>query len=246
MAFAHKRDNELVLVLSRKESAESGIEKDKRYDLSRLEKGKWLLVESGKTEEIQKQNEAEQKIIGLIGDKKLSERVEGKFEKLLSKEELPVLKKMLDEGKVIAFKLSDKYRKAVYKLASEKKKESEQFDAKEKAIEEYSLENDGFLVVKNEMRARKISDEMKPQINEGRVKGIKTFEGLFYIIENDLYQRYREQMIEIIKANKKISLPELSKNMNVSATLCKIVAEFLKDEGEIIEKTKESYCYISE
>ena len=34
--------------------------------------------------------------------------------------------------------------------------------------------------------------------------------------------------------------------MGVSKILCKIVAEFLKEEGEIIEKRKETFEYISE
>ncbi len=245
MAFARKRGNEIFLVLSRKESAESGLEKDKRYNITRQGDGTWLIAESGKGEEIQKSAELEQKIIGMLKEKSLSERVEGKFEKSLGKEELAAFKRMLDEGKIIAFKLSDKYKKAVYKLAAGKKKESEQDNGGEKPIEEYSLEKDGIMVIKNEQRAKKISEELKEQIKEGKIKGTKTFDDFFYIIEDGLYQKYREQMLKIIKADEKINLGELCKKMGVSKILCRIVAEFLKEEGEIIEKTKESYQYIS-
>ena len=244
MAFVNKKGKQLVIALSIKESKESGLEEGKRYNLVK-QGSNWILSEAVNEEKQKKQAVLEQKILGMLKKASLSERVEGKFEKMLDKEELPVFKKMLEEEKVIPFKLSEKYKKAVYKLATEKVKGAEQSNAKEKGIEEYDLEKDGIMIIKNEHRAKKISEQFKKEIQENKIKGTKSFDGYFYIIDSDLYNKYRAKLLQVIKASKEISLEELYNKINVSKILCKIVAEFLKEEGEIIEKTKEKYCYIA-
>ncbi|MCX6799017.1 MAG: hypothetical protein NTW59_02895 [Candidatus Diapherotrites archaeon] len=199
----------------------------------------------------------DKRIFELLAKKKLSERVEGTFEKLLGKAEQQRLQQLLKEGSVVAFKLSTKYKKAVYKTREELEskgdrgkasaakehapKESESAAAKEKPIEEYCLEKDGFLVCKNEDRARMLSDQHKKEIEAGEIKGLKDFSGLFYIIENSLYLKYREQAFAVIKAANQISLQGLAAKMKISALLARIVCEFLKDEGEIIEKRKDQF-----
>ena len=97
------------------------------------------------------------------------------------------------------------------------------------------------MVIKNEQRAKKVSEELRQQIQDGKIRGIKSFDGLFYVIEDSLYQKYRQQLLQIINVNKKILLGERARKLGVSEMLCKIICEFLKDEGEIIEKRKESY-----
>ena len=248
MAFVEDKGKELVLVFSEEEFKKAKLSSEKEYEFVNVKPGVWVVVEREKKPEKKvdaKQLGVEQKIIEMITNRKLSERVEGTFEKLLEKEELPVFKRLLEEGRVIAFKLSDKYKKAVYKLAPEKGKESEQSNAKEKAIDEYELDTDGIMIIKNEQRAKKVSEQLKNEIQEGKIKGTKSFDGHFYIIDSDLYNKYREDLLQAIKASKGISLEELYDKINVSKILCKIVAEFLKEDGEIIEKTKEKYCYIS-
>ena len=41
------------------------------------------------------------------------------------------------------------------------------------------------------------------------------------------------------------TLIELTKEINVSEELVRIVCEFLKEDGELLEKTKGQYTYIS-
>ncbi len=208
--------------------------------------------EKAKIEEIAKAMEKENakffeidsKIIGLLKAKGLSERVEGNFEKLLNKEELERLKELVKEEKVIPFKLNESYKKAVYKLPEPKKKESESIEAKDKAIEEYSMETDGFLIVKNEERAKRISQEFSEKIKSNEIKGIKSFDGNYYIIENPLIEKYRNRLIKEAKEKKSISLNEISSNIGISKTLARILCEFLKEDGELIEKKRELFQYI--
>ncbi len=241
-----RRDSEFLVSLSESEFAGSGLDESKEYDLIRAKKGVWVLAE--REEAIVKKTgsegkEAEEKVMAKLASKSLSERVEGKFEKLLSKPELEAFKRMLGEGSVIAFKLSPKYKKAVYKIQAEKK-HSESMDAGEKVIEDYSLEKDGFLVVKNEERVKKICSQYSERIGDGGLKGLKCFDGFFYIVENDLYEKYRKRAVGLIEGSRSLPLEKIAESLDVSKTLAKIVCEFLKDEGEIIEKRKETYEYI--
>ncbi len=219
-----------------KNPAEKADEPDKTAEI--LENAKALEKENAKFFEI------DAKILGLLKVKGLSERVEGNFEKLLNKEELERLKELVKEGKVIPFKLNESYKKAVYKLPEPKRKESESIEAKDKAIEEYSMENDGFLIVKNEERAKRISQDFSEKIKAGEIKGIKSFDGNYYIIENSLIEKYRGRVIKEAKEKKSISLNEISSALGVSKTLSRILCEFLKEDGELIEKKRELFQYI--
>jgi len=65
-----------------------GLKPDASYGLSRATDGIWVLVES-------KENPLDKKIFSKLQESDLKERVEGIFEKGLSKEEMPRFKEML-------------------------------------------------------------------------------------------------------------------------------------------------------
>ncbi len=275
MAFSGKKDKHTVLILSEQESRDSGIELNKEYELVNAKKGIWLMVETGNAKETQpkpaeekpvekeeqkakpkkspREVELEAKIVEMIDSLPLGERVEGKFEEKLSEEEKPVFEAMIKESQVVAFRLSNKYKKAVYKLAAEKAgaakdsgvKDAERTGAPEKKIEEYSLEKDGIMVIKNEQRAKSISARLSKEIKEGKIKGIRGFDGVFYVVEEELYKKYRELALKELRVKEKLALNDIAQKIGVSKTLARIVCEFLKDEGEIIEKSKETYQFIS-
>jgi len=262
-----KKDGDFALVVPQAVFNQAKLDPAAGYELVRVKKGIWVLVQK----EVQKPNEnpLDAKILKMVKEKSLQERVEGKFEGLLEKEELARFKELLAEGKIVAFKLSPKYKKAVYKTkddaegknpkgregAKEKNlgtgekaagknlciKESESFDAKEKRVDQYSFEKDGFLVFKNNTRAKHLSNQYKKEIEEGKIRGIKSFDGQFYIAENALYQKYRDKALAFVKVEKGIDSKKLAEKLGVSKILAKIVCEFLKEEGEIIEKRKDQF-----
>lgn len=248
MVSISTKENQFALLLSQEEFNLLGLDPGKEYELHKAKPGIWVLTEKAAAEKKPaaelKESALDAKIFWLIKSKPLTARVEGKFEKLLNREEAKRLQHMVQEGKVVKFKLSPKYKKAVYKIAEAEKKESEDPDAAKKDIEQYEMQRDGFMVCLNEERAKRISEEMRKQIEEGSIKGIKSFEGYFYIIENGLYNKYREKVLRVIKEEKNVSLQKLKELAGISQTLAKIACEFLKDEGEIIEKRKEQYCYV--
>jgi hypothetical protein len=185
--------------------------------------------------------QADAKLFDLLSKKNLSDRVEGKFEQELNEAEQQRLQQLIAEGKIVKFKLNETYKKAVYQLAPLKKKESEKEGMPAKEIERYSLEKDGFLVVRNEERVKRLSHELEKQIKDKTVRGTKSFDGNFYIIEAHLLEKYREHACAALTGENGTQLSEVADALKISNTLARIICEFLKEDGDIIEKRKELY-----
>lgn len=190
--------------------------------------------------------EEHEEVIGLIKKSKLSELVEGKFEESLNEKQKEALLELIINKKVFVFKLNNSYKKGIYRISEEirEKKDSEEFNTEKKALPDYTIEIDGFISTNNTERARSLSIDYKEQIEKNELKGIKNFEGVYYLIETKLIDKYLEKILNDIRKNKEISLEEIAKQENISIELTKIIIEFLKDEGEILEKRKGYYKFI--
>ncbi|MDO8538012.1 MAG: hypothetical protein Q7S21_03955 [archaeon] len=191
-------------------------------------------------------NPLDEKIFQLIVEKSLGERVEGKFEKLLNKEENDRLKELVKTGKIILFKLNPKYKSAVYKLKEQVQEKKEIINlikdfSSQQLPEEYSIAKNGFMIVKGDNEAREVSNALRERIEGGEIKGIKGFDGSYYVIEIATYQKIRQALMECFKTKHSLSCEEITKMINVNKELVKTACEFLKDEGEIFEKRKELY-----
>lgn len=199
--------------------------------------------ETVKDERTEKQEE----VIGLIKKAKLSDLVEERFEKQLLEKQKQALLELVASGKVFVFKLNSSYKKGIYRVKEDEKvkRESEQFSNEKKALPDYTLEKDGFIATSNTERARILSQEFKERIEKNELRGIKTFEGTYYLIEMTLLEKHIENLLKIMQMEKQISLEELAKKENISTELCKILCEFLKEDGEILEKKKGNYNFIS-
>ncbi len=110
-----------------------------------------------------------------------------------------------------------------------------------KAAEFESLEKEGFIVCKSPRDARILSEKFKEEIEKGGIKGIKGFDGLFYIIKGPLYEKHKGKILETIRANKEIGTQGIGEKLSIDRIIARIVCEFLKEEGEIIEKRKEKF-----
>jgi hypothetical protein len=190
-------------------------------------------------------------VVEKIRTAKLSELVEGKFELTLNPDQKKALLKLIKNKKIILFKLNDNYKKGVYKLAEEGKivdntpKESEDFNAKKKATPDYTLSKDGFISTTNTERARILSSEYKVQIEKNELRGIKSFEGVYYLISDVLLEKHLGNLLNILEKEGEISLENLAKEENISTELAKIICEFLKEDGEILESQQGNYKYIN-
>ncbi|MEK6958868.1 MAG: hypothetical protein AABW59_02370 [archaeon] len=195
--------------------------------------------------------ETRQEVAGLIKKGKLSELVEGKFEATLNEKQRKALLEMVVSGKIYVFKLNETYKKGVYRLNEEaeaekerEKKDSENFGAPEKPIDEYNLGVDGFIIARYPERARNLSMEYETPIREGKLKGMKSFDGNYYLISTELLEAYIQKTMIAFGSAPTMTLEDLAKNTNASLTLTRIVCDYLKEEGELIEKKKGQYTYI--
>ena len=199
--------------------------------------------------------EEQHEIIEMVTKGQLNELVEGVFEDKLNDKQKKALLELKASGKVFLFKLNETYKKGVYKVREETKKleptkdknapkASEDFNAKEKLLPDYTLEVDGFVATKNNERARILSVEHKEQIEGKELFGIKSFEGIYYLVDGKLFEKYKSKIISLLEEKNNLQLEEIAKEINASNELVKIIIEFLKEEGELFEKTKGEISFI--
>ncbi|MCR4335972.1 MAG: hypothetical protein NUV57_05575 [archaeon] len=238
MVKIQDKGEKFILSFSDEETKNLKLKSNIDYELTKAKDGLWVLIEGNENNII---DDTEQKIIGLLKKLSLSERVEGAFEKNLNPEGLAKFNQLIKDGKIEKFKLNESYKKAVYQLPEQEEKS---YDNNEKEIQDYTLEKDGFLVVKNEQRAKALSNELQEQIKEGKIKGTRAFTGEFYIIESELLNSAEQKALKELKSQKNSDLNNLSKNTKLTNTLLRIALEFLKEEGQVIEKKKDHYQYI--
>jgi len=119
MVSISKRGEAASFSLPDEQAEKLGLAKGGRYELVKVKDGFFVLHEAA-AQKVQKPvQDHDSKIFSLLGAKKLAERVEGKFESLLDSAEKIRLKELVKEGRVVRFKLSDQYKKAVYKTKEE-------------------------------------------------------------------------------------------------------------------------------
>ncbi|MEI7961950.1 MAG: hypothetical protein WCI04_06460 [archaeon] len=246
-----------IIELSKEEIELLG--EDKEYELIPNQKGTFLLIDKEllkeKNEVIPKKQIAgeddKQYVIGLIRKGSLSELVEGKFESTLNDMQKKALLELVATEKVFVFKLNETYKRGVYRLKEEgtseenhEKKDSEEFNAPEKPLEEYNLEKDGFLIVRSKDKASQVSYQFEKQIREGHLRGIRSFDGNYYLIQTNILNNYITKTLLAMSQKTTQTNEELAQNIKVSKLLTKIICEFLKEEGELMEKKKGDYQYI--
>jgi len=246
------------LILSDEEAALLG--EGMEFDIIPNDKGIFLVIDKtlvGKKEgkqvcvQVPALEDEKQHVIGLIRKGKLSELVEGKFEATLNEKQKKALLELVTTQSIYVFKLNESYKKGVYRVkedeqkeSNREKKESEDFNAPEKEYKDYTLEKDGFLIIRGKDVAANASYSYHKQIKEGLLRGIKSFDGNYYLIENDLLGAYINKIISALMQKNSQTLEELARAVNISKRLTKIICEFLKEEGELMEKKKENYAYI--
>ncbi len=263
MAIVAAYNGGFALVLSEREFNELGFDPNREYEVVKAKDGLWVLMDQGPRKAPAgnaEQAELEKKILDLIRKKSLSERVEGKFEKYLNNKELACFQQLLKDDKVVPFKLNQSYTHGVYKLPEEldppKKAGSTPAQGAasaqpaatagaEKRPEDYSLDRDGFMIIKNEFEARRASEQLRAQIKGGLIKAQKTFDGEVVFVRVDALLHHRQKLLTYLKNKKMSSLENAAKDLNMSKPLIKVIAEFLKEDGELVEKRKGLYQIIA-
>ncbi|MEM4598622.1 MAG: hypothetical protein QW400_02935 [Candidatus Diapherotrites archaeon] len=317
MARIYKKGASIAYEISDELAEGLGLSKNSDYELVELSSGSYALVEKRFSGETSKHAETDKKIFKMLEEKSYSERVEGRFEKHLSGEELRRFKELLNEGKIVLYKSSDKYKKAIYKLSSgiatgiasvgkevgkkimetsqsleaaasgsqkeQKKKEPspteeqayivEEAKTKKAADWQMGFENEKkqyvstpkkaaetlvvpsadetrlikqeYAIIRDENVAKALSARLSDEIRRKEVFGIKTFDGEYFIIKRPLYDKCAPIILQYIMAHKTCTIEAISNDLSLDKDLVKIVCEFLRENGEITERRKGIYEYIS-
>jgi succinate dehydrogenase flavin-adding protein (antitoxin of CptAB toxin-antitoxin module) len=251
-----KCEGDLIIVeFTDEEAKELKLPSRKKFELIKAREGIWLMVphEEKKANVVDlvvgndSREAIEKKITNLIKTLSPRDKMEGWFEKKLNENENKILQEMLKEGKIIKYKSSEVFRKALYALPKNVQKKQvfeNKFQNMEKPKYDYTLEKDGFMVIKNELNAKTISEQLKEKIKAGEIRGLRSFEGDFYVINSVLLQESEKKVLEELSKEKQQTLSQLSSKTNLTPTLVKISMEFLKEDGEVMERKKEVYQYI--
>lgn len=194
------------------------------------------------------------KIIKILQDKDFpfQDKVEGKFETFLKAEDLLVFNEMLKNKEITTYKQSEKYKKAIYVVNEEKPAivvPTGTISSKQAIVEENAdtimkdFLKKKYALIKSLATADKFSREFYSKFKNNEIKGQKSFDGNFYVIDVMLYNNTRKQILTS-GLDKNFSIEDLSKKLNKDTDLLKIAIEFLKEEGVIIEKRKNIYCLV--
>ena len=208
------------------EAGKIGIKNTAFYEVSKLSEGTFALIE--------KHEDFEPKVLKMLEEKPLSDRVEGKFEENLGERELEALKSLVKEGKVIKFRLNETYKKPVYKIAEEK-----QVSRKKESNSTFK----GFIVLNSEGEARIFSEQYEEELKQHEIIGIKSFDGNYYFVEKPLFKETSDKINDVLNG-KTMNLEELGKALSLDTDLIKGTCEFLKEEGMIIEKKKNLFALV--
>ena len=102
----------------------------------------------------------------------------------------------------------------------------------------------GFMVIKNEMLARRMGEELAEGLKSGNVRGMKSFDGNFYIIDNELYKKHTGKVLDFLRERGTADIQEISNSVGLGIELTKAISEFLREDAEIVEKSRNVYKYI--
>lgn len=256
MPYISRRERDYALILDEKTYNEMGFNAKKTLDVIKVKQGVWVFVER-ETSSASETEKIKERVFKKLSNARLSDRVIGRFELVLNEKEKSALKELVKEKKVIEFKLSDKYSKAIYKannfkpvLKEGQSKPKKLFSSQNNSftqknfLKEFDLEQDGFTIIKSEEKAKKLSLSLSEKIKKKQLFGTRSFDENYYLIYAWKYKQVEPKILGLLKQKKEMDLNELSSETGFPREVIKIVCEFLREKGEILEKRKEFYKYI--
>ena len=278
MPYISKRGSDYSIIIDEKMYMEMGFDAKKSLELVKVKNGIWVITEkeggitsappvvqiSPAKAEAPKPNPLKMNVLSKLENASLSDRVVGRFEAILDQKEKAVFNELLKEGAIQAFKLSEKYKKAIYKavdnaqpeavrakqepevstVQQQKKAEIVKVFPNQEATANYTLEGNGFTIIRNESEAIRMSRYLEDRIKRKEIIGTRAFDGNYYVIDASLYTGLEAKAVRALTQKKEVSLDELASAVNYDRTAVKIVCEILRERGELLEKRRDVYTYI--
>jgi hypothetical protein len=171
--------------------------------------------------------------------------MEDRFEKSLTPQERERFKVLLQEGKIVKYKTSPHFRKALYKAAfSPKPFSSALSPLSPEDTSPSSFEENGFVILEGAGEASVFSRQHAQKFRQGTLAGIKGFDGKYYVIRVSLLRTWSEKILQLLSQHPQLSLSSLAEQSKAKEGLVKTVCAFLCEEGEILEKRKGLYARV--
>ncbi len=215
-----------------------------------LEKALAKPVVKQKAQEVfQIPNEAEKRVLKHLLLIKFQNRTPEYVNKVLSSEEKDVLRELERKRFINVFR-GRKYPEGVYNIndrvyAALYGKESvcakPAAPAKKETNPAELLDQKGYIVgTSNDLK--EIIDKNKTAIKSGKIKGLKGFDGRFYIAKMDYISKMSSPIIK--QLDRERSIDEIASNLNIEPDAVRTVLHILAEAGDVIEKRKGVYAAI--
>ncbi len=232
-------------------------------ELFRLKDGYYLLsVPLGKpakpkTEGFQIPTEAEKSVLKRLLSIKFQNRTPEHVNKVLTPAEKDVLKELEEKNFINVFKgrkypdgvynINDKIyatlygKKTVKQTVKEITKPVSAPVKKETGNPAELLDRKGYTVGSSK-DLKEIIEKNKTAIKSGKIKGLKGFDGRFYIARMDYVSRMYPLIIK--QLDRERSIDEIAGNLSVEPDAVRTVLHILAEAGDVIEKRKGVYAAI--
>ncbi len=174
---------------------------------------------------------AEKAVLNKLLTIKFEERTWSNIKKKMTEAEIELIKE-LQKRKLVTWFKNNKYPKGVLNIVDEvypiiAKQEKEELPDK--------LEK-GYLVVEDPRRIREISEKYKPYVLKGLMKGMKGFDGKYYLVTVKYLHNAKKKILEALDEEK--TLEEIAKKTGLEEEGCKAVLWMMAENGEVMEKRK--------
>lgn len=157
--------------------------------------------------------------------------------KVLSQEEMEIIKVLEKKGHVNLFK-GKKYRLGVYNINDRTypllKNAPEQ--PKERHSDLFSLlRTQGYIII-DRKGAFELSQRLRQDMKTGSVIGIKGFDGRFYVVTKEYLEKASAAIASVLKED--MDLASVSEASKLDADGCMAVLRLMAENGDIIEKKR--------
>jgi len=226
-------------------------------ELFRLKDGYYLLsVPLGKKEQFQIPTEAEKQVLKRLLSIKFQNRTPENVNKVLTVPEKNVLKELEEKKFINVFKgrkypdgvynINDKIYSTLYGKKTVKQTVKEIAKPPAAAADMAGtpaelLDKKGYAVGTSK-DLKDIIEKNKSAIKSGKIKGLKGFDGRFYIARMDYVSKMSPFILKQLETER--SIDEIAGNLKVEPDAVRAVLHLLAEAGDVIEKRKGVYAAI--
>ena len=191
-------------------------------------------------------SDAESAVLTKLLSIRFEQRVPAYVNKVLGKDEKPVLTELERKGLVNVFK-STKYKDGVYNISDRayllaqkgrqapSKPQDTPIQASPNDLS-HLLKTQGFIVINDKNQARMLSESLSPEMKNGAVAGVKGFDGKFYVVTRSYLN---QSQIAISKAlTEDMDAASVAAATKIDPEGCMAVLRIMSEAGEILEKKK--------